>query len=603
MRRGLAAGLISAFVVLVGSAPALAAAPTPPFSQCPAVGRDTSCALLIYVDSSGQVGVAGDPSQGPFDGVEDTLIGVQNNSSTPISSIPLSATSGKPLFGFDGDGLCNQLAFGNGEPVGCPFGPTGYEGPGVAFANISPDTTSGTVTFSPAIAPGGSAYFSLEEALATQPPFDISPGPPNGGLTVKSNFADSANEPAVAVNPTNPANIVVAYNDFRSATDVRCGYEYTTNGGQSWSAPHDLAVPPSTNGGGGDPSLTFTQNGTLYFSCLSEGDATDSAVQLSLYAATLPNGSPTLSNGAPKFGPSRLLVQGSSRSTQPDMEFLTSSPTNNDVYMCYTFYAPAGTSSSGVRVAKLGLQTTGSGPVPAIINRASASAGTHQLNPVGCTVSVQPSGRVWAAWWDGPAPAGATDFDQQRAFAAHSDNGALSFTGVTTLGGKLGELWDSSKPADTFIPQRRVYIQASPAAGDGRLLALWEDAAPGVDRVRQTVFSGTSWGAVTTVATDATQPTVAWGADGTVLYGYYTNPKLDATQLSYGLARSSGPATGPLSFLLAPLGPSSETTGLGPSTWPRFADYNGIAEANGVGYAAWTDNSGGHQTVAFGHTG
>ena len=38
----------------------------------------------------------------------------------------------------------------------------GYEGPTSWFSNVSPDTSSGTVNFSPAIPPGGSSYFSLE---------------------------------------------------------------------------------------------------------------------------------------------------------------------------------------------------------------------------------------------------------------------------------------------------------------------------------------------------------------------------------------------------------------------------------------------------------
>lgn len=172
MIRGFAVLLSASFASLVMAITASAAPPAPPFMQCPAVGADTSCAVLIYVDSAGATGVLGDPSQGPYDSVEDTLIGVQNDSSFSIGSIPISATSGKDLFGFDQDGLC---AFGIN---GCPFGPTGYEGPGVSFTNISADLTSGRVNFSPAIPPGGHAYFSLEEALATVPPFDLNPGPP-----------------------------------------------------------------------------------------------------------------------------------------------------------------------------------------------------------------------------------------------------------------------------------------------------------------------------------------------------------------------------------------------------------------------------------------
>ena len=56
----------------------------------------------------------------PYDGIEDTLIGVQNNSSTPLSSLPLASTDGAQLFGFDGDGIGN-------------YGPTGYEGPGCEY--------------------------------------------------------------------------------------------------------------------------------------------------------------------------------------------------------------------------------------------------------------------------------------------------------------------------------------------------------------------------------------------------------------------------------------------------------------------------------------
>jgi lysophospholipase L1-like esterase len=175
VRRHLAvalAALIAASFTAPVAASAASTTPSPPFTQCPAVGADTSCALLIHIDSQSRTGVYGDPTQGPYDGVEDTLIGVQNDSSVPIASVPVSATSGKDLFGFDGDGLCAYAV------AGCPFGPSGYEGPGVSFTSISSDNTAGTVNFSPPIPPGGHSFFSLEEALATVPPFDLNPGPP-----------------------------------------------------------------------------------------------------------------------------------------------------------------------------------------------------------------------------------------------------------------------------------------------------------------------------------------------------------------------------------------------------------------------------------------
>jgi hypothetical protein len=99
---------------------------------------------------------------GPYDGADDTYFGVINNSSTTLHSLSLAAAPGIDAFGFDGDGI-NSSAFLNITGLD----PNGYGGPHATFSNISPDLSSGTVTFGPnGIAPGGSDFFSLEEALA-----------------------------------------------------------------------------------------------------------------------------------------------------------------------------------------------------------------------------------------------------------------------------------------------------------------------------------------------------------------------------------------------------------------------------------------------------
>lgn len=138
--------------------PTAVAAPGVPFAECPAIGLDTSCGVLVQV-TDGATNIYNDPSQGPYDGSDDTLIGVVNNSSKPVSSLQLSSNTN--LFGFDGDGLCTASP----APAGCPFGPTGYEGPGTTFSGVTPDASGGTVSFTTPLAPGATAYFSLEEAL------------------------------------------------------------------------------------------------------------------------------------------------------------------------------------------------------------------------------------------------------------------------------------------------------------------------------------------------------------------------------------------------------------------------------------------------------
>ena len=168
------------------------------FTQCPAVYLDTGCQFLITVNNGTET-VLQDANQGPYEGADDSLIGVQNNSSSPVSALPLSVPN-SDLFGFEGDGICDP----GGPPIpsGCvpqagapagtvceaqstncsfpappgePAGYTepgasgsglpqnGYEGPTSWFSNVSTDESSGVVHFSPAIPPGGSTYFSLEE--------------------------------------------------------------------------------------------------------------------------------------------------------------------------------------------------------------------------------------------------------------------------------------------------------------------------------------------------------------------------------------------------------------------------------------------------------
>ena len=158
-----AAVLCSVGTVLLFAVPAQAA--TPPFIQCPAIGADSSCAILLTINPNGSITVDQDASLGPYDFFDDTLIGVQNNSTHSIPSLHLTSSGvGQPPFGFDGDGLCSGLFAGT--PTACPFGPTGYEGLNTSFSNVAVDQMSGDVNFTGGLAAGASAYFSLEGAIS-----------------------------------------------------------------------------------------------------------------------------------------------------------------------------------------------------------------------------------------------------------------------------------------------------------------------------------------------------------------------------------------------------------------------------------------------------
>jgi len=151
--------------------------PAAGLAQCPAFGVAPGCNEVITVNSNGTFSVTGIPANGTnYDGSDDALVGIVNNSSTPVSSVFLNG-NGVDIFGFDGDGVDTFGAPGNSMDT------TGYGGPDAYFTGISPDDTMGTVNFISAIAPGGSTYFSLEESFnAANPPTPGGPTPEPGSL-------------------------------------------------------------------------------------------------------------------------------------------------------------------------------------------------------------------------------------------------------------------------------------------------------------------------------------------------------------------------------------------------------------------------------------
>ncbi len=162
---------VASALLVTRSTSVMAANPTPPFTQCPAVGADTGCALLIVIQPDGSLTVLSDPTQKPIDNADDTLLGVQNNSAITVPSISIGSAT-LAVFGFENDGICIFAFTGNAYCTATPKPPTGYEGPDTTFSNISANKRDGTVRFTDpggGLAAGASTYFSLEnKILATQ---------------------------------------------------------------------------------------------------------------------------------------------------------------------------------------------------------------------------------------------------------------------------------------------------------------------------------------------------------------------------------------------------------------------------------------------------
>lgn len=173
MKLALALGII---LVAFGTYASAAA-----FTQCPATGSDTTgCELLITVTSVNGSGAAtafsvatSSPDQGPYDAVEDTLIGITNTASASLKSIFLTGGAGSGAFSFDGDGACTGSYTPGPTALQCggsftSSDPADYGSAGASFGAHGPDSGTVLVGGAAGLATGASTWFDLEGQITAQ---------------------------------------------------------------------------------------------------------------------------------------------------------------------------------------------------------------------------------------------------------------------------------------------------------------------------------------------------------------------------------------------------------------------------------------------------
>ncbi len=158
---------------------------------CPTTSNtNTDCGYVFTIGPGGILTGAPVANANPYDGNDDALVGVVNNSGAVYSgSFTLSGSgNGGGIFAFDGDGICTFTYASYCTPA---LAPTGYEGPNMSFSNISSDFTSGMVNFT-GIAVGGSDFFSLEGSPASITPVINNQTPEPSSLLLLATGALSA---------------------------------------------------------------------------------------------------------------------------------------------------------------------------------------------------------------------------------------------------------------------------------------------------------------------------------------------------------------------------------------------------------------------------
>ncbi len=147
-----------------------------------------------------------------------------------------------------------------------------------------------------------------------------------------TNDADGDNEVDIAINPTNPQNLIAAWNDYGNGNS--CGLGYSLNGGQTWHTDWLRGVtPPGGNPtfdyGAGDPSVGFLNDGTAVLSCAAW--AASKSQPSAVFASRSTDGGQT-------WAPVQQLTFGKNLGHLQDHNMLTIDRYGNRALVAYTVW-------------------------------------------------------------------------------------------------------------------------------------------------------------------------------------------------------------------------------------------------------------------------
>jgi hypothetical protein len=144
-------------------------------------------------------------------------------------------------------------------------------------------------------------------------------------------------ETSIAINPTNPRNVVAGW---ISSGDLSCGFGVSMDGGKTW--PIVGVIPGIQKGSGGqfdrgtDPSIVFDKDGNAYYTCLAfdlfppgTGSAGTIYVSKSI-------------DGGLNWEEPVVAMSGVQVNEFQDHQFITANPVNGHIYLTETEFTAFG---------------------------------------------------------------------------------------------------------------------------------------------------------------------------------------------------------------------------------------------------------------------
>lgn len=391
-------------------------------------------------------------------------------------------------------------------------------------------------------------------------------------------------EPTLAVDPTNPNNVLVAAKDWRTGPK-QVWYYRSTDGGRTWvDGLVDLGASELPNAS--DPVLAFDASGTTYISFIgyNQNDLTIGGI----FVARSTNGGQSWDKP--------VLVAANNDVTFHDKEWIVVDRSNNPatkgtVYVSWTLFSSVNPRRERGDIVVSRSTDSGRSFSPPV--RVSLPT---QDETQGSFPAVGPNGELYVLYYSDSTPG-------RGLYIARSTDGGRTFNQAISVSSAVRP--PSPLPGSDF----RIFVLPALAVDptNGALYATWNDYRNDDSDVMlaRSTDGGQTWAAAQRVNGDPVHPrrdqffpAVIVGQDGLV-HLLWLDRRDDAGNKSY-LPYYAGSTDGGATFAQEPLSrtPSDPTIGFEGTLIGDYIAIDTSFDGSKV-YAVWVDNRNGDQDIYF----
>ena len=379
------------------------------------------------------------------------------------------------------------------------------------------------------------------------------------------------NELDIAINPTNPSNMVAGWNDYGVGNS--CGVGWTTDGGKSWQTDWLRGMTPAGGNptydyGAGDPSVGFLNDGTAIFTCNAWSNKKPTAI----FVTTSSDG------GATWAGPQKV-ASADTKAGNLDHPMMTIDHYSNRALIAYTGWS--GLQANSYALISNAGATSWSGPY-----RIAADYKSNAPDVFDVSLAGAPDGTVYATsgiWQH------VQEWSEQAVVVSQLRSGETAFTRSVKVRDLVpapmtlpGESWRTSMQASIGVDASGTVYELTGDDVTGHLhMYLAKSTDHGLSFPTQVQLTSGNhdevmpWMSVTT-----------GGRVDTIYYDYDESTGL--MDVDYGQVAAGGTTLSRTVLQRGIDGDSQPPRGAGGT--PFMGDYIGIDSTAGVVALAWTGN-------------